>query len=148
AADSIVVRYLNPTNDYFALSAQLPGTGGFVTAPNAQATREPGEPAHAGNEGGRSVWYWWRAPSDGELALTTQGSTADTLLAVYQGSSLADLTEVVSNDEAPGAFGWSALTFFASSNEVYRIVVDSFGAGIGEYALQYVFTPLQAGSFV
>ncbi len=146
-ADSVVVRYLNPTNDYFALSAQLPGTGGFVGAGNIQATREPGEPIHAGNDGGRSVWYWWRAPSDGELALNTSGSTFDTLLAVYVGDVLTNLTELVSNDDASPGSGWSDVSLFVSSNEVYRIVVDAYGAAVGDFSLQYVFTPEVAGTF-
>jgi hypothetical protein len=145
--DSVVVRYLNPTNDYFALSAQLEPTGGFVTANNRQATREAGEPLHAGNDGGRSVWYWWRAPADGQLALTTAGSQIDTLLAVYTGDRLADLVEVVSNDDGPSGNGWSDLDLFVSSNEVYRIVVDAYGADEGSFSLQYVFTPVVSGTF-
>lgn len=145
--DSVVVRYLNPTNDYFALSAQLPGTGGFVSAQNDQATREAGEPFHAGNDGGRSVWYWWRAPANGELALSTAGSLLDSLLAVYLGNDLTNLTELVSNDDAFPGSGYSELSLFVVSNEVYRIAVDSYGAAVGEFGLQYVFTSQQAGNF-
>lgn len=146
-ADSIVVRYLNPTNDYFALSAQLEGTGGFVSSSNEQATKEHGEPLHAGNDGGRSVWYWWRAPAHGELSLTTSGSTVDTLLAVYVGETLADLTEILSNDDALPGSAYSSVRFPVSSNEVYRVVVDAYGGAIGTFGLQYVFTPAQAGTF-
>jgi hypothetical protein len=146
-ADSIVVRYFSPTNDYFAYSAPLIGTGGFVNVLNGGATRELGEPNHAGNDGGRSVWYWWRAPADGLLSLTTSSSPLDTLLAVYLGDSLTNLTELVSNDEGLPGSGWSELSLSVSSNEVYRIAIDSYGAAIGEFALQYVFTPQQAGTF-
>ncbi|MBX3745222.1 MAG: hypothetical protein KF833_07910 [Verrucomicrobiae bacterium] len=146
-ADSVVVRFLNPTNTYFALASQLPGTGGFVAAHNRQAIKESGEPFHAGNEGGRSVWYWWRAPSDGRLDLTTSGSPLDTLLAVYIGNALTNLTELVSNDDAFPGVAWSETSLLVSSNTVYRIAVDAFGAAVGEFGLQYVFTPLQAGTF-
>src|SRR5690606_10052797 len=76
--DSIVLRYFSPTNDYFAYSAQLSGIGGLVTVFNGNATREAGEPNHAGNDGGHSVWYWWRAPADGLLTLNTANSPLDT----------------------------------------------------------------------
>ncbi|MBL9134330.1 MAG: hypothetical protein JNK85_00615 [Verrucomicrobiales bacterium] len=147
-ADSVVVRYLNPTNDYFELSTQLEGTGGLVTARNDQASKEPGEPLHAGNDGGRSIWYWWRAPSDGQLLLTTAGWTLETLLAVYVGNELANLTEVISNDDAFEGSRYSEVTLGVASNEVYRIAVDAYGAAVGSFGLQYVFTPRQAGSFL
>lgn len=146
-ADTIVVRYLNPTNDYFSMSAQLPGTSGFVTARNELASKEPGEPLHAGNDGGRSVWYWWRAPSEGQLLLSTSGSALETLLAVYLGNALTNLTEVVSNDDALPGSGWSEVSFVVVSNEVYRIAVDAYGAAIGDFGLQYVFTPVQPTLF-
>lgn len=146
-ADSVVVRYLNPTNDYFGLSMQLEGTGGFVSSRNDQASRELGEPLHAGNDGGRSVWYWWRAPSEGQLALTTSGSLLDTLLAVYSGDTLTNLTEIISNDDAFPGSGWSEISLAVASNSVFRIAVDAYGAAIGEFGLQYVFTPSQAGTF-
>lgn len=148
AEDSVVVRYLNPTNDYFELSTQLEGTGGFVSARNDQASKEAGEPLHAGNDGGRSIWYWWRAPSDGQLLLTTAGSTLESLLAVYVGDQLTNLTEVISNDDAFEGSRYSEVTLGVSSNEVYRIAVDAYGAAIGSFGLQYVFTPRQAGSFL
>jgi len=46
------------------------------------ATKEPGEPAHAGNDGGASIWYSWTAPSTGNVTITTEGSSFDTLLGV------------------------------------------------------------------
>jgi len=147
AADSVVVRYLNPTNDYFSLSRQLEGIGGFVSSANDHASREAGEPLHAGNDGGRSVWYWWRAPTDGQLALTTSGSLVDTLLAVYAGDALDTLTEILSNDDVFPGSGWSEISLAVTSNSVYRVAVDAYGAAVGEYSLQYIFTPREAGTF-
>src|SRR5207302_4619957 len=66
-ADIIVVRFVNPTNDNFGDAIELVGLGGVVTAVNERATREPGEPLHAGNEGGHSIWYKFRAPVNGTL---------------------------------------------------------------------------------
>jgi hypothetical protein len=35
----------------------------------------------------KSIWWEWRAPSNGALTVDTFGSDFDTLLAVYQGES-------------------------------------------------------------
>ena len=83
----------------------LPGRGRStarpapVTASNVLSTKQAGEPAHAGNAGGASVWFRWTAPADGPVYFDTPGSSFDTLLAVYTGSSLADLKEVAADDD-------------------------------------------------
>src|SRR5215468_6213962 len=50
-----------PMNDAFASATTIPATPVFGTesADNAEATREPGEPLHAGDVGGKSIWYTW-----------------------------------------------------------------------------------------
>src|SRR6059036_3307124 len=68
----------------------------------------------------RSVWWSGKAPVNGTVVLTTAGSTFDTLLAVYTGSSYP-LTYVASNNDDPdpvlkdqyGGFT-SSLTFSAT----------------------------------
>ncbi|HTH49453.1 MAG TPA: SBBP repeat-containing protein, partial [Candidatus Limnocylindria bacterium] len=76
-----------PVNDDFA--ARLPLTGVRITAAgrNLGATKEAGEPDHAGNPGGTSLWWRWTAPADGRLTLSTEGSDFDTLLAAYTGET-------------------------------------------------------------
>src|SRR5207249_2432793 len=53
---------------------------------NEQATKEAGEPDHAGKQGGKSIWYTWHASFSGMISLSTKGSSFDTLLAVYTGN--------------------------------------------------------------
>ncbi|HVY70083.1 MAG TPA: hypothetical protein VHH73_09150, partial [Verrucomicrobiae bacterium] len=110
AEDAIIVRFINPTNDFFASATQLTGVGGVVRATNTFASKEPNEPLHADNEGGRSIWYYFRAPSDGTLALTTEPSTLDTLLALYTGTNLTSLIPVAANDDLTPGSKYSALT--------------------------------------
>ena len=38
------------------------------------ASKEPGEPNHAGNAGGHSVWWTWTAPAIGTVSINTDGS--------------------------------------------------------------------------
>jgi hypothetical protein len=64
-----------PANDNFAaaINITLTNNAAVVTGFNTNATKELGEPNHAGNMGGRSVWWKWTAPSGGMVTLTTQG---------------------------------------------------------------------------
>src|SRR5678816_3304944 len=66
-----------PVNDDFAERTVLSGTNLVISAGNAGATRQPGEPDHANREGGASVWWTWQAPASGEVTITTEGSTFD-----------------------------------------------------------------------
>src|SRR5207253_5506728 len=61
---------LDPINDTFLRAIALTGTPGTVTGSTTNATKELGEPFHAGNEGGKSVWWRFRAPADGVLFLS------------------------------------------------------------------------------
>lgn len=45
-----------PINDHFANAQLISGTAGNVTGSNVNATREVGEPNHAGSASARSVW--------------------------------------------------------------------------------------------
>ena len=54
---TIVAGSNAPGNDSFASATQLSGTSLSVTGSNVGATKQAGEPNHAGNFGGHSVWY-------------------------------------------------------------------------------------------
>jgi len=121
-------------NDDFAkaqpLGAALPAQWGFSS--NRFADKEPGEPDHAGNAGGPSVWFKWTAPSSGTVSVDTCDSSFDTLLAVYTGSAVGALTPVASNDDGSGRCApQSKLTFEAVANTVYRIAIDGKGGAQG-----------------
>src|SRR5262249_62308867 len=84
---------LPPTNDLFANRAVLTGEAARFIGSTFFAAREPGEPHHAGQPGGRSVWWEWTAPGSGPVALTTEGVGPAPALAGYTGNTLADLVE-------------------------------------------------------
>ena len=102
------------SNDNFAKATTLPGAAARITGNNAGATKEPGEPDHAGQPGGKSIWYSWTPASTGPETFTTFGSSFDTLLAVYTGTSVAALTAVASNDDY-GNTVTSSVTFLAQA---------------------------------
>jgi hypothetical protein len=126
-----------PANDMFANRIILTGANIVATGSNVGATKEPGEPDHAGNAGGASVWWQWTAPSNCAVTITTAGSSFNTLLGVYTGSSVSALTTIAANDQAPnGSDDTSKVVFSASANQTYQIAVDGHGADSGSVQLQ------------
>lgn len=120
-----------PVNDNFASAQTISGNSGSITATNLQATKETGEQAHALNRGGASVWYKFVAPGSGVLRVDTAGSSFNTLLAVYSGTNLNNLTLVSANDE-DGSNGSSRVYFGTQSGATYYIAVDGkFNEGNG-----------------
>src|SRR5205823_8912170 len=79
-------------SDNFANRVSVSGMSGTLGGQNLNATAEPGEPLHAGKRGGKSVWYTWQAPVTGIATFKTRGSTIDTLLGVYTGTVVSNLT--------------------------------------------------------
>jgi hypothetical protein len=112
-----------PVNDNFASRAALQGTSVTAYGTNVNATRESGEPRHAGKNGGRSVWWTWTAPASATVTVDTAGSTFDTLLAVYTGGGVSSLSSVASNNNAGGDSS-SRVTFAATAGRQYQIAVD------------------------
>jgi len=111
------------------------------TGSNTNATREPGEPKHAGKVGGHSLWVSWQAPDDGVVTVSTAGSSFDTLLAVYQfddegdDAAIDELETVAYNDDY-GGLSTSSLQFGANAGQVYQIAVDGFNGATGDVLLQ------------
>jgi len=103
------------------------------------ATKDENEPNHCGIPGGASHWFAYIAPAPGRLFLNTDGSTFDTVLAVYTGTgtTYASLIPVACDDNS-GANGLtSALNFQASSGVIYYIVVDGVNGATGIVHLNY-----------
>lgn len=141
----VQVNAVAPVNDTFTSAQTLQGTIGEVFGINAGATREIGEPIHALNRGGASVWFRYVATTNSVVKLSTQGSDYNTLLAVYTGTSLANLKLVGSNDDSISGIRYSQLTFGAQANTTYFIAVDGyndegFGAEVGNLKLSWLAT--------
>lgn len=125
-----------PSNDDFANRTLLRGPARMtVQANNAAATVEPGEPAHAGHPGGKSLWWSWTAPVHGALELTTLGSSFDTLLAVYTGSTLDGLHGVTNKAASP-----SQVRFPVVAGTTYQIAVAGQDGASGSLTLSLTFS--------
>jgi uncharacterized protein YycO len=132
--DDIAVIGCGPCNDSFSNYTRICGYTASVSGTNLGATKESGEPNHAGNSGGKSVWWKWVAPVDCDVQIDTVGSSFDTLLGVYTGSSVSTLTTVASDDNSGGS-GASKVTFSATAGTYYRIAVDGFNGAAGSVKL-------------
>ncbi|MBI5375773.1 MAG: hypothetical protein HZA77_10070 [Candidatus Schekmanbacteria bacterium] len=125
-----------PANDNFDDAILLTGISGSTTGNNQCSTAESGEPIHLDKSNGNSVWWYWTAPSSTNMTFSTDGSSFDTLLTVYTGSSVDALTEVGFNDDCDNASG-SCVTFAAEKDAVYRIAVDGFKGSAGDIVLNW-----------
>lgn len=129
-----------PTNDAFASASALAGSEVASSGWNFNASTEAGEPTHAGVAGGHSIWWTWVASGNGTLALDTQGSGVDTLLAVYTGTEVSTLASLAANDNGAGLSGGvSAIGLTVSAGTTYRIAVDGKNGAAGSIALNLAF---------
>jgi hypothetical protein len=87
---------------------------------NWGATDQPGEPEHAGEPGGASVWFSWVAPETGEATIGI-GLGGPGIVAVYTGGAVGELTPVGATVEPPLAGG---VQISAIAGTKYLIAVD------------------------
>jgi thiol-disulfide isomerase/thioredoxin len=113
-----------PLNDNFANAAAIVGLPATAAGENAWATREPDEKLMFANAGGASVWWVWTSPVTAKVLVSTAGSSFDTMLGVYSGSSLAGLTLIGLNDDSQGPT--SAVRFNAQQGTTYYFCIDGY----------------------
>lgn len=125
-----VPRFRVPGDDF---EQRIPLVGATVTSAgllNTNATKEAGEPNHAGNSGGKSLWWTWTAPASGTATITTAGSTFRNALAAYTGLTVSNLTIVATNLAGSGT-NTSQISFAAISGTTYHFAVDGFNGTNG-----------------
>ena len=122
--------------DNFAARPHLNAASGSGSGNSSTATRETNEPQHAGKPGGRSMWMAWTAPANGIVTFDTRGSSFDTLLAVYTGTTLGTLQEVTSDDDR-GGFETSLVAFNAVAGTEYQIAIDGLNSVAGPLVLSW-----------
>lgn len=140
-----------PANDAFAAAQVLSGNSGSITGANTRATKETGEPVHAGSGGGQSVWFRWVAPAAGLAAFDTEGSQFDTVLGVYRGNTLAALSPVASNDDIDEFTSASRVVFPVATGGEYRLAVDGYRTTggttrEGRFTLRWAVSPGAGGN--
>lgn len=119
-------------NDSFS-SAIVVGIPGTASADTRAATTESGEPTPTCGIVGKTVWYRLKSPTTSSVTISTQGSTFDTIVAVYQGASLGTLSQRACNDQDPGqpsVPGTSKVTLTLNAGQDYYVQVGG-ALGVG-----------------
>lgn len=116
---------------------RVPLSGGLVatTGTTVSATRETGEPNHGGS-GQRSIWWTWTAPASASTTIDTAGSAFNTLLGVYTGSNVSNLTTIATSSTV-GTIK-AKVTFNAVAGTTYQIAVDGIAGASGTANLSIV----------
>jgi hypothetical protein len=124
-----------PNDDFanrFDISGSLPYDDAQVQN-NYAATTESGEPTPTGcgvTSVGRSAWFTFTPSSTGKFWLDTAQSNFDTVMAVYTGSTLDNLTQVACDND--GGFNHTSfLELTLNSGTTYQIMVGSKGSAYG-----------------
>jgi hypothetical protein len=124
-----------PANDDFEAAQPVTaeslegGTFYRVDVPgfNWNASKQLGEPAHGGDQGGASVWYSWTAPASGEASVVVGSGALEPVLGVYTGDSLTGLTSV-----GIPTFFREEIDVHVTAGTTYLIAVDGlYDAGSG-----------------
>ena len=127
-----------PANDLFVSASPLLGSSGTATGSTVEATREAGEPSHGGSGASASIWYRWTAPVTGTLTLDTRGSTYDTLLGAYTGSTVTGLSTLAENDDvAAWPATWSQIVVPVTEGTSYLFAIDGWGGASGAPTLTW-----------
>jgi hypothetical protein len=143
-----------PPNDNFANAQVITGCSGTVNGTNIGATNEPNEPNHSPDNGGghRSVWYQWQATISGQATITTVGSGFDTVMGVYEGTTLGPGLFLWGKDDDGGANRTSSVVFTATAGHTYKIAVDGYnnsgsGGDVGPVTLNWTAADCNASVF-
>lgn len=88
-----IISSVPPPNDNFVNSIHIVGDI-TIMGNNVDATIEPGEPVHTPFlHVEKSVWWTWTAPANGEYTFEANSPAFLTLIGVYTGNSLTNLTK-------------------------------------------------------
>jgi hypothetical protein len=119
------------------LASGYSGSQVFKTYPG----KDPAEPDACGVAGGASYWFEYTPPEEGTLFLNTDGSTFDTVLAIYTDNGLnlgyASLVELACDNNSGTNGRTSALQVPVKRGTNYFIMVDGVNGASGRVSLNY-----------
>jgi outer membrane protein assembly factor BamB/subtilisin family serine protease len=148
-----------PPNALFANRTTLVGLDPYTRSNNADSPAAPeGGTPSLGAGAGHSLWWQWTAPENATVEIDTSGtgggafpggSSYQTALAVYTGTSLGSLAPVASNSnfgsEPPVGGGanvpYSEVSFPTTAGTTYQINVQGLNGASGQTILAINTTP-------
>jgi hypothetical protein len=123
-----------PPNDNFADRISLSEMTNRVAGTTVGATLENGEPPN----GNHSIWWSWTAPEDGAALIWAEANNFPPALALYYGSSLGQLNDVVPRLDRLNFAGMSGPFLFpVKARDMLQIAVaePAWGASPGQVTL-------------
>jgi hypothetical protein len=141
------IEVSTPTNDAFANAISLSGSTGTNTGGLYRSTIETNEPVHAAVTTVGSTWFTWSAGASGLVTFDTLKSNtdSDTVLAIYTGTSISNLTQITANDDTTVASGQTTLTlkssrvsFLATQGTTYRIALATKSENVDQITLFWI----------
>lgn len=137
ALPAVLAEAAAPQNDRFADARPIVGAlfSYHDKGTTVGAAMEPGEFGPCGL--GASIWYSAGITSGfvGPMFVDTGGSDFDTVVAVWEGTSLSDLRLVACDDDMPGS-KTTLLQFTALPTETYFIQIGGAKGATGKYVLE------------
>ena len=129
------------SNDFFSGATLIDTPSGTLNDTNSAATMEPSEPPldTPGTDGGASLWYRYVATASGSLTVDTFGSSFDTVLTAFNGSTLQNLSRITFNDDAASTVQ-SSLSFDVLNGNTYYLRIASWAATRGSVKLNWSLT--------
>jgi hypothetical protein len=121
-----------PANDLFASAELVTGSSASISATNAEATKETGEPNHRSYSGGRSLWYRWVAPDDGTVTIDGSASSSFTAVAAYTGLTVDGLTAIGATTDYRSV---NRVRFSAVAGRTYYVAADTLYGGVATVEL-------------
>ncbi len=122
-------------NDAFADGWIIPPPLPFVGEQSTVgSTEETGEPAPCGGIAS-TVWFSFTPDESETVIIDTVGSGFDTVLAVYTGSAVDALTPIACNDDFPGLFFQSRISFPVTAGTTYHVQAGGFNGQTGDLML-------------
>lgn len=126
-----------PRND-FADRPSYEAPNGVAQGNNANASAEQGEPILLG--GGKTMWFEFIAPISGIVTFNSRGSSFDTTLRLFLGTTRIESLRPWTFDDDRGGFYTSLLRFNVTQGEAYQIQIDGFsqnGRGGGPFTVSW-----------
>ena len=118
------------TNDDIATAREVDTLPYTYMQDTTRATSDLDDPTLTcgpGTSGHYTVWYRFEPTVSGLATINTNGSTYDTVLAVWRGSP--DALAAVACDDDSGEDTRSELSFFAEPGQTYYIEISGFSSG-------------------
>jgi len=143
-----------PRNDDFANSAPIAALPFADTISTKAATLQPGEPQPGppkpGNDmpcGGvnNTAWYSFTPDADMHVVAEATGSSADALVAVYEGTDLKALAPVACSSHLPNHQARVEFEAEAGKHYHFQTAALSYAIGTVTFALTAVAPPAVAG---